>query len=453
MTPMMRTVWGALAPAVLAALATAGCVGTDAGGIAPAEGYHVSPTGSDANPGTAAAPWASIQHAVDTAGPGDTVTIHAGRYDEAVVISRSGRQGAPILLQAAPGEEVQVTSFEFAPGTSQIGLAGFTIVGYAVWGVTLAGDNHFIALTDLDVSGGESGIRLTVGYSGDPPQHGPVSDVTIEDCRVHEVQFTAVDGTPGPCDRIIIRRLQAFGAGLVGPDSFGADGIAIERGRDLRVEDCLVHDNGGDGIDLNSRDAGRDVGTVLVRGNQVYRNHRNGIKLWKGGTMERNAVWGQGLTPVVIGEYDCTVELSANTVAWNMWSDQFGARDYAMTVGYPADGQQGASVLLTLTDNIFAFNTGPAVGTPTGIYLGPRVQLQQEAGNVFFSRTDAEIVADFLNGPDPSIPRDAIQDGTWAALSGQGEDDLCVDPRFLAGWPNVDLHLQPGSPATGRGAY
>jgi hypothetical protein len=46
------------------------------------------------------------------------------------------------------------------------------------------------------------------------------------------------------------------------------------------VEDCYVHDNGGDGIDLNSRDREGYATGVIVGRNRVVRNHLNGIKLW-----------------------------------------------------------------------------------------------------------------------------------------------------------------------------
>ena len=42
--------------------------------------YHVSPSGSDRNPGTQELPFATIQRAADIAMPGDTVVVHAGEY-------------------------------------------------------------------------------------------------------------------------------------------------------------------------------------------------------------------------------------------------------------------------------------------------------------------------------------------------------------------------------------
>src|SRR4051812_19957889 len=42
--------------------------------------YHVAPNGNDANPGTPAAPWRTLQHAADSVEAGDTVNVHAGQY-------------------------------------------------------------------------------------------------------------------------------------------------------------------------------------------------------------------------------------------------------------------------------------------------------------------------------------------------------------------------------------
>jgi parallel beta-helix repeat protein len=52
--------------------------------------YYVSTTGSDANPGTLAQPFRTIQKGSDTAQAGDNVLIMAGTYFENVVVSNSG---------------------------------------------------------------------------------------------------------------------------------------------------------------------------------------------------------------------------------------------------------------------------------------------------------------------------------------------------------------------------
>ncbi|HEV2136768.1 MAG TPA: right-handed parallel beta-helix repeat-containing protein [Terracidiphilus sp.] len=77
--------------------------------------YHVSITGNDANPGTSAAPFRTIQHAADVAEPGDTVIVHSGIYRERVSPTRGGTSHANrIIYEAAPGEKVVLTGAEEA---------------------------------------------------------------------------------------------------------------------------------------------------------------------------------------------------------------------------------------------------------------------------------------------------------------------------------------------------
>jgi hypothetical protein len=413
--------------------------------------YHVAPDGDDGNPGTAQAPWQTIQHAADAAQPGDTVCVGGGTYSEDVTFSRSGAADADITFAAASGETVTVKgSLTVAQGTSHLGLVGFALREFPIWGVTLEGDNHYVLLSDLDVGGGEASVRFTIGYSEEAPAYGPVSDIVLEDSVLYDCAYEAVDCTPGPCDRMAFRRLEIYGAGSAPGADYGGDGLAVTRGRDIVVEDSYIHDNGGDGIDLNSRDRGGNVAGVVVRRNRVVGNHLQGIKLWAGGRMENNVVWGQGVNPVMLAAYSGTYEVVNNTIAYNMYAADYGARDYAFVAAYPEDGTS-AAIQLTLVNNIFAFNTGPAQGTPTGLYLGENVQLT-EHNNLYWSREDGEIEAEFVSGRDPSFSRAEIADGTWAAVTGQGQDDVTADPLFASGWSEVDLHLQAGSPAVDAGS-
>lgn len=82
--------------------------------------WFVSATGgSDANPGTLAQPFASIQRAADVAQPGDTVEIRGGTYYESVVPANSGTPSAPITYQAYNGEAVTVDGADPDVGWTQ----------------------------------------------------------------------------------------------------------------------------------------------------------------------------------------------------------------------------------------------------------------------------------------------------------------------------------------------
>ncbi len=411
---------------------------------------YVAPDGDDANPGTAEAPWHTLQFAAESDQPGTTVCLHAGVYTESdtVTFSHSGGANAPITFTSYPGEIATVEgSLYVNQGVSYLTIANLIVRGFRVWGVSLQGDNQHIVFSHLEVVGGEAGFHFTEGESGQAPSNGSVSDVILEDSDIHDAANTAVDCTPGPCNHIIFRRLEIHGSGIEA--GFGGDGLGLERGQDILVEDCFIHDNGGDGIDLNSRDFEGNMPDIVVRRNVVARNHLQGIKLWAGGRMENNLVWGQGIDPVMVGKYAGTIEVVNNTIAYNMYDPAYSERDYAFVAAYPEEGQ-APKVKLVLLNNVFAFNTGPEVGSPTGIYLGPGVKLT-ESHNLFWSREDGEIQAEFVQGHDSWFTRDELADGTWTRFTGQGKGDLAADPLFLEDWPEINAHLFAGSPAINAG--
>lgn len=74
---------------------------------------HVAKGGSDTQPGTEAAPFASISAAARRARPGDTVIVHGGVYREWVSPPRGGLSDARrITFTAAEGEHVVITGSE-----------------------------------------------------------------------------------------------------------------------------------------------------------------------------------------------------------------------------------------------------------------------------------------------------------------------------------------------------
>ena len=80
---------------------------------AQATTFHVASNGSDANRGSEAAPFRTIQHAANLAQPGDVITVHEGIYRERVSPPRGGTSDANrIVYQAAPGEKPVITGAE-----------------------------------------------------------------------------------------------------------------------------------------------------------------------------------------------------------------------------------------------------------------------------------------------------------------------------------------------------
>ena len=419
----------------------------------------VAPEGNDSGSGSEEQPWASFEYAAETAQPGDTVCFRGGTYRmEETRLARSGTADAPITFAAYPNEKPVLDGGGSANellvlngGVSYLRISGFTLRNFRVWGIELAGGNRYIHLDHLEVEGGETSIRFTYGETSEgPPAEGPVEYITLEDSIIHGSQYSAVDCTPGPCNYMTVRRLEIFNTGMTGEAFYGSDGLEFARGHHILVEDCYVHDNGGDGIDLGSRDRGGNMEGIIVRRNRVVRNHLNGIKVWAGGRIENNIIWGQGNSAIWSGTYDCTIEIINNTVAYNMWDRSYSERNWAVVVGYPEEIPKPL-VNLTMVNNIIAFNSDPLDGGATGVYLGAGVQLS-EHHNLYFSNDGEEITAEFISGHDIAFSREEITNGVWASFSGGGAGNLTTDPMFVSGWPEVDLRLQPGSPALNAGA-
>ena len=66
--------------------------------------FYVAPSGNDADPGSQAKPWKTVQHAASTLQPGDTALVENGTYKGGcVTLQTSGLPGKPITLKAYPG--------------------------------------------------------------------------------------------------------------------------------------------------------------------------------------------------------------------------------------------------------------------------------------------------------------------------------------------------------------
>jgi hypothetical protein len=94
--------------------------------------FSVAPGGSDANPGTAAAPWRTIQKALNTLQPGQRALVRAGTYAESLRFDRAGTATAPITVEGYPGERPVLTSVGGRPLEIGSRAAYFRFDGFVV---------------------------------------------------------------------------------------------------------------------------------------------------------------------------------------------------------------------------------------------------------------------------------------------------------------------------------
>ena len=175
-----------------------------AAGVASGSLFYVATTGDDGNPGTQAAPFRTIQHAVDTVPAGATILVESGVYNELVTITRSGSASAGFLtLTAAPNAHPILDGTELGVPDGQNGLImidnasfvrvkGFEIRNYVSHraalvpiGVYVEGagdhieilDNHIHAITTTVTTSAGDALGLAV-YGTKAP--GSINWVTID---------------------------------------------------------------------------------------------------------------------------------------------------------------------------------------------------------------------------------------------------------------------------------
>jgi hypothetical protein len=305
----------------------------------PPGNYYVATTGNDSNPGTQALPWRHIQYAVDKVGPGSSIYVLGGVYNETVTFHASGSAaGGYITLQNVAGQVPVIdgtglaisgeTGLVVLENRAYIKLIGFEIRNLKAGGVSAAfpagiwirGNGAFLEIRnnmvhDIENSCSRCGAHGIAVYGRDPNAsihdiiidgnqvyngkfgwsesmvlNGNVEKFVVSNNIVHDndnigIDFIGYEGeNPNPAlDRA--RDGTAFGNLVYNINSYGnpaygnersADGIYVDGGTNIIIERNVVH-HANLGIELASEHAGKDTSYITVRDNFVYSNTQAGI--------------------------------------------------------------------------------------------------------------------------------------------------------------------------------
>lgn len=274
--------------------------------------YHlyVSPQGSDANPGTEASPFRTIQRAANVAKASTTIHVAEGAYPGNIDSSASGTASGRVIFlsdKAHPAKVVGTgTETMWKNNGSFVDIIGFDVSGPGRLGIYNAGSNTRIInnhVHDLAVSGGCTGN----GGAGILNGNYSASDNDVIGNYVHDI------GKPGTCNGVqgiyhsnlrghiynnVVYRVSAYGIHLwhaannvtiANNDTFAngsatmGGGILIGAGDSpggivldyTKVHNNIVYDNPGVGIIEYCYDGEDCIGAHnTVANNLVYGNGR-----------------------------------------------------------------------------------------------------------------------------------------------------------------------------------
>ncbi|MCP4215611.1 MAG: hypothetical protein GY765_13235 [bacterium] len=260
----------------------------------------------------------TIQAALNAAGPGDTITVRAGTYNEKISFPLGGNSSAGyISLQSYTGETVIIdgqgvsgSNLVLIASKSYIKINGFdlrnnlnvndgsgiritgsgdrleienctihNIRGSDAMGITVYGTSSSTALTNIVV-------KNNMIYDCDPAHsealvlNGNINGFEVSGNTVHDVNNIGIDFIGGESDAGVARNGSCSGNTVYNARSnygggYGA-GIYVDGGQDIIIENNTVYECDL-GIEIGAENNGTNTTGITVRSNLVYNNDKTGI--------------------------------------------------------------------------------------------------------------------------------------------------------------------------------
>jgi hypothetical protein len=218
--------------------------------------YYVSPTGSDTNPGTSAAPYKTFAKANSMLTAGSTLNIYAGVYNQQLKITKSGTSSAGITIQPLGG--TVVIDMQNATNSGLYVRASY---------VTVSG---FEARNSNDICVNLVGGNITV------------NGLVVHDCSNHGIQANNSSNVKILNSRVYRTVLSNAARTLSG--GWGS-AIKVRLSDNVLIQGNIIYNNFGEGMGTRGTN-------VTIRGNTVYDNYSVNIYTnSENALIERNFVY------------------------------------------------------------------------------------------------------------------------------------------------------------------
>jgi len=209
----------------------------------PAQGAScdkvASPLGSDAWAGTAAEPYATVEHLANSLSPGQTGCLRAGVFQEDVSVSKGGTPDAATTITSYPGERATV-------------VGRFRVTDSA----------NFVTVTGLDLDGRNQDNLPSPTINGDQVTFSG-NDVTNHHTTIC---FLVGSDSFGRARNAVIERNQIHDCGQL-PATNHHHGIYVEASDGLRITDNWIYDNADRGVQLFPDAQGTYIARNVIDGN------------------------------------------------------------------------------------------------------------------------------------------------------------------------------------------
>jgi parallel beta-helix repeat protein len=399
--------------------------------------YYSAKNGSDANPGTKASPFLSIQKAADIMVAGDTVIVGAGAYDlggQALSPANSGTADKPITFKADGAVTID--------GSGANPAVDFKDKDYIVF------DGFEVAKGAVNISLANSkGVELKNSTFRDSEESSAVMargsvSCRIQHCKVLRAENCGILVDGGAHDNLIEYNTVADTVSNDGL-SQGSTGHPAGKNNVWQYNTCTGSDE--DGLDFYSGDR------TIIRGNILRDNREKGINLHGGShcLIEDNLIYGNDWYGLYLGVEDGAGE--HNRFQNNLFNDNGRVHIVAPNNTFINNTFVARE---SLSRELFQFyGKGAGAGTvfKNNIFYNGTRQIFK-----FFKSKEIDITSDYNLFYTPStllaskVGANYSDLAAWQAATGYDTHSVSADPMFNDR-QNNDFRLKSDSPAIKAG--
>jgi hypothetical protein len=381
--------------------AGAGSARKQRGDADPVAELYVATTGSDVNPGTAGAPFRTLQHAADVVEAGQVVRVRAGKYVGMNFYRPrgAGTAGKPIRFLADPGVVIN-SSAKVGPNADsginlEPGKGGIVISGFHILNEDRSMERACIRVAS------NNDVQILQNTCEKPGTWGIIV---------------------GLCEDVVIE-------GNVCAESAGEHGIYVGRAsKRVIVRRNIIRDNARDGFHLNGGADG-PIEAALVEGNVIFGNQLSGIDAdgVRNSLFRNNLVYGNVKHAATFYNNDTRTPCENNVLVNNTL---VSPRMFAVQLKPGSTGQRLYNNILISTVRSNYGSIG-VTGAPTGLL------------------SDYNVVVDRFS---TDLAGSHVSRAAWAAATGQDAHSIVATPGQLFADPSKgDFRLRAGAAAIDAG--